>query len=83
MDIIRIILLGILLFIFAVFALIIFLKNLNVLAKLYNNSTQAYHNASYRKEVRNKLLIKFTLINGGTILTLVIVYFIITIYVFL
>ncbi|ADE72625.1 hypothetical protein ABD94_07790 [Bacillus aryabhattai] len=82
MDIIKIILLGILLFVITIFALIIFLKNLNMLAKLYTNSTQAYHNASHRKEVRNILLIKFTLINGGTILTLIIMYFIITIYVF-
>ncbi|CAH0318811.1 hypothetical protein SRABI82_05338 [Priestia megaterium] len=79
MDIIRISLLVMLLF---VFALVVFLKNLKVLAQIYINNTQAYHNAAYRKEVRNKLLIRFTLINGGTILTLVIAYFIITIYVF-
>ncbi|OLO26578.1 hypothetical protein BTA37_27665 [Priestia megaterium] len=79
MDIIRISLLVMLLFIFA---LVIFLKNLKVLAQIYINNTQAYHNVSYRKEVRNKLLIRFTLINGGTVLTLVIAYFIITIYVF-
>ncbi|KLV28862.1 hypothetical protein ABW04_27480 [Priestia megaterium] len=79
MDIIRISLLVMLLFIFA---LVVFLKNLKVLAQMYINNTQAYHNVSYRKEVRNKLLIRFTLINGGTILTLVIAYFIITIYVF-
>jgi len=79
LDIIRISLLVMLLFIFA---LVVFLKNLKVLAQMYINNTQAYHNVSYRKEVRNKLLIRFTLINGGTILTLVIAYFIITIYVF-
>lgn len=79
MDIIRISLLVMLLFIFA---LVVFLKNLKVLAQMYINNTQAYHNVFYRKEVRNKLLIRFTLINGGTILTLVIAYFIITIYVF-
>lgn len=65
-----------------IFALVVFLKNLKVLAQMYINNTQAYHNVSYRKEVRNKLLIRFTLINGGTILTLVIAYFINTIYVF-
>ncbi|RDZ12467.1 hypothetical protein C3744_17870 [Priestia megaterium] len=79
MDIIRISLLVMLLFIFT---LVVFLKNLKVLAQMYINNTQAYHNVSYRKEVRKKLLIRFTLINGGTILTLVIAYFIITIYVF-